>query len=90
MIELWEIGRSAAMLLVVLGLVLALGWGAKRLKLGPAAAKGGPGRRLQVVESLFLDPRTRLVLVRHDGAEHLLLVGANGGQALRSTGEERP
>ncbi len=32
-------------------------------------------RRLSVVESLVLDPSRRLVLVRCDGAEHLILLG---------------
>lgn len=37
-------------------------------------------RRLQVVETLPVDPRRRLVLVRRDGVEHLLLIG--GGSDL--------
>ena len=32
-------------------------------------------RRLSLVESLMLDPQRRLVLVRCDGREHLLLLG---------------
>ena len=32
-------------------------------------------RRLAVVESLMLDPQRRLLLVRCDGEEHLLLLG---------------
>ena len=35
-----------------------------------------PGeRRLALVESLMLDPQRRLVLVRCDGKEHLLILG---------------
>ena len=34
-------------------------------------------RRLAVVESLAVDPRRRLVIVRRDGVEHLLLLGVN-------------
>ncbi len=35
-----------------------------------------PGeRRLALVESLMLDPQRRLVLVRCDGREHLILLG---------------
>ena len=37
-------------------------------------------RRLSVVESLVLDPQRRLVLVRLDGEERLLLIGE--GRAL--------
>lgn len=40
------------------------------------------GRRLSVVEVLPVDDRRRLVLVRRDGAEHLLLVGGPGGDLV--------
>lgn len=40
------------------------------------------GRRLAVVEVLPVDDRRRLVLVRRDGAEHLLLVGGPGGDLV--------
>ncbi|MBC7768320.1 MAG: flagellar biosynthetic protein FliO [Phycisphaerales bacterium] len=35
-------------------------------------------RRLKLSESLMLDPRRRLVLVRCDGREHLILLGPSG------------
>ena len=35
------------------------------------------GRRLAIVETLTLDARRRLVIVRRDDAEHLLLLGIN-------------
>ena len=35
------------------------------------------GRRLHIVENLMIYPRRRLVIVRCDGAEHLLLLGVN-------------
>jgi flagellar protein FliO/FliZ len=34
-------------------------------------------RRLQIIETLLIDPRRRLVIVRCDAAEHLLLLGVN-------------
>jgi len=62
-----------------LGLVLALFgagvWAMKRylpgLRIGVRA-----GRRLSVVEVLMLDTRRRIVLVRRDDVEHLILLGA--------------
>ena len=48
-------------------------------------------RRLEIVESLPLDPARRLVLVRLDGAERLLLLGEGRMLAdlpARSAGEE--
>lgn len=38
----------------------------------------GHERRLGVVEVAALDPKRRLVLVRRDEVEHLLLLGASG------------
>lgn len=42
---------------------------------GLAISRGKGQRRLSVVEVLGLDARRRLVLVRRDGVEHLLLLG---------------
>jgi flagellar protein FliO/FliZ len=76
----WDVTlRAALSLLVVFGLIFVAGMVAKRV-----AAHGGlmikrPGkRRLSVVETLMLDGRRRLVLVRKDGTEHLLLLGGSG------------
>ncbi|WP_369407262.1 flagellar biosynthetic protein FliO [Fulvimarina pelagi] len=38
----------------------------------------GQAPRLALVETLSLGDRRRLVLVRRDGEEHLLLIGGNG------------
>ena len=64
-------------LIFVLGLILALAWAARRLNLIPGAiklAKSGP-RRLAIVEISAVDAKRRLVLVRRDNVEHLLLLG---------------
>lgn len=47
---------------------------ARRLGYGHAA-RGPRSRRLALVEVLSLDARRRLVLVRRDQVEHLLLIG---------------
>lgn len=75
-------------LVLALGLVLGLIFLTAALlrKYGAAlmSARGprGAARRLQVQEVLQLDPRRRLVLVRHDDREHLLLLGAQGDVVL--------
>lgn len=62
-------------LVFVVGLILASGWLARRAGLGmPTLSRNRP-RRLRVVEIVALDPRRRLVLVRRDDREHLLLIG---------------
>jgi flagellar protein FliO/FliZ len=61
---------AAALLAGIVALLLLLARGARRLGLAPAE-----GRRLKVEEVLPLDPRRRLVIVRCDGREALLLIG---------------
>jgi flagellar protein FliO/FliZ len=63
-----------AALVFVLALIGAVGWVAKRTGLGGIARPGGKQRRVGIVEVLALDAKRRLVLVRRDGVEHLLLV----------------
>jgi flagellar protein FliO/FliZ len=64
-------------LVFVLALILALAWVARQLKLVPGALKmprNGP-RRLSVIEAASVDAKRRLVLVRRDNVEHLVLLG---------------
>ena len=77
--ELADYVRFAISLLLVLGIIGIAAWGARRLGLaGRLPATTGRGRRLGVVEIAPLDPKRRLVLVRRDGVEHLLLLGSGG------------
>jgi flagellar protein FliO/FliZ len=63
-------------LALVLLLFTAAAWVAKRYLPGAGGRAGGrAGRRLSVVEVAVLDTRRRLVLVRRDGVEHLILLG---------------
>lgn len=66
--------RAVLALLFVLGLIGILTWIARRLRL-PGFSTGGPNRRLEVVETLVVDPRHKVVLMRADGLEHLVLLG---------------
>jgi len=67
-----------AALLLVVGLIFALAWVARRLGLMGRLASTGSRRRLAIVEVLPLDSKRRLVLLRRDGAEHLVLLGLTG------------
>ncbi|MTJ82626.1 MAG: flagellar biosynthetic protein FliO [Telmatospirillum sp.] len=72
----WDLYFRAVLALgVVLALIAAAAWVARRYGLGGALALGRKARRLALVEVLPLDNRRRLVLVRKDGVEHLLLIG---------------
>ncbi len=83
--------RTLLALVFVLGLISLLTWAARRYGFGGMPRSLGKTRRLQVVESLGLDHRRRLVLVRRDGMEHLLLLGATGDLVVENAivGAER-
>ena len=68
----------AALVAVVLLAFAAL----RALRATMGAAKSGGGRRLAVQEVLALDPKRRLVLVRCDGRDLLLLTGGAGEVSL--------
>jgi len=72
-----EIVRMAAALAVTLGLIGLASWGMRRF--GPDAMTRlnmtRRERRLTLVETLVLDPARRLVLVRLDDEERLILLG---------------
>jgi flagellar protein FliO/FliZ len=76
MIETADLLRFVSALALVIGLIVVMVWTMRRLGMGGAG--GGAGRRrrrLALVETLALDGRHRLVLVRCDSREHLLLLG---------------
>ncbi|MBI4183072.1 MAG: FliO/MopB family protein [Proteobacteria bacterium] len=69
----------AASLALVLGLVWVFAQVSRRLGFGlPVARRGAAGRRLAVVDSAPIDGKRRLVLVRRDHVEHLLVLGPTG------------
>ena len=72
-----DLARAVFALAVTLGLVGLAAWLARRF--GPdfllRMQKAKAQRRLSIVESLVLDPQRRIVLVRLDDEERLLLIG---------------
>ena len=75
--EFWGYLKFLLALVFVLGLIGLLATLARRMGVGfPAAAlKRIKSRRLSVVEVTSIDGRRRLVLVRRDDTEHLILLG---------------
>jgi flagellar protein FliO/FliZ len=71
--------RVALALIVVFGLIALMGLVLKTIKMRGFALPGSMtnGRRLHLIESLPLDARRRLVIVRCDDAEHLIMLGVN-------------
>ena len=82
--------RAVFALAIVLGLILGLAYILRRYApqlMAKLQAQRGQ-RRLQVVETLVLDPARRLVLVRFDDKERLILLGE--GHDLTETGKASP
>jgi|APTNR8051073442_1049403.scaffolds.fasta_scaffold14286_3 flagellar protein FliO/FliZ len=75
--------QFALALVFVLALIGLAALVARRLGLG-GGATGGRSRRLGVIETLALDGRRRLVLVRRDNVEHLLVIGSSGETVIES------
>lgn len=67
--------RFLLALAAVLGMILLLAWAMRRFRLGGLAGSAMTSGRLQVIETLPIDGRQRLLLIRRDDREHLLLVG---------------
>lgn len=87
--EAWDWVRAVLALVATMALILLAGYGARRFNWLPNIA-GGAGKRLSVLETLPLDPRRRLILVRCDGLDHLLLLSPHGDRAIAAFGQEKP
>ncbi|MCR9256869.1 MAG: flagellar biosynthetic protein FliO [Alphaproteobacteria bacterium] len=80
----FEYLTTLLVLAFVIGLMLLMAYGVRRTGLaGPAVQQSGE-RRLSVVEILPIDARRRLVLVRRDDTEHLLLLGMEGERVVET------
>lgn len=67
--------RVIVSLTLVVGLMMAVLWALRRFNIGGMVARPGARRRVAVVETMAVDSRRRLLLVRRDGVEHLLMIG---------------
>ncbi len=69
--------RAVFALVATLALIGLAAYAARRFGMLQASPRSA-ARRLKVSESLMLDPRRRLVVVRFDDREHLLLLSPSG------------
>lgn len=83
MLDFNTITRFSAALLFVVALIALFAWIARRW-LGANPSFAGRGKRLAVVETLALDSKQRLMLVRRDETEHLVCVGPTGVSVLET------
>jgi flagellar protein FliO/FliZ len=76
--------RFLLALVAVLALLAAFAWAARRFGFaGRSFAKGGR-RRLAVVEMVPIDAKRRLVLLRRDQTEHLIVLGVDSAVVIES------
>jgi flagellar protein FliO/FliZ len=81
--DLIDIGRYFAALLLVLALVGGAGLALRRFGM-PGFIKPQGVRRLEVVETLMIGPRQKLLLLRRDDVEHLVFAGPDGACVVES------
>ena len=83
--------RAMFALAITLGIIGLAAWGARRYApqlLARLSAERGE-KRMKVVETLMLDPARRLVLVRIDDEERLLILG-EGRELIEPRGAVTP
>lgn len=75
--DLIDLARYFGALILVLSLVGFAALAARRYGL-PGITAGTASRRLAIVETLMIDPRHKVFLLRRDDTEHLVLIGPEG------------
>lgn len=77
--------RAVLALAFVAGLMFLLAGVVRKTGLDKRFGGGNnAARRLNVVETLYIDPKNRLVVVKCDNKEHVLLLGASGNVLVES------
>jgi len=88
--ELTEIFRFAAALAFIIGLIGVCAYAAKRFGLATGGfGNSGSLKRLSISEVKVVDAKHRLVLIRRDNKEHLVLMGGEQN-LLIETGIDAP
>ena len=82
-----SIGGALFSLVLVVGLILALGWLARRM---PGMQRGAAASNLKVVASVSLGPRERAVVVDVGGTQLLVGVGQGGVRTLHTLAAPLP
>ncbi|WP_428408094.1 FliO/MopB family protein [Hyphococcus sp.] len=85
-----EIVRVVFSLAIVLGMIGAFAYLARKAGFSNLAAAAGKKRRLSISETLPLDARRRLAIVRCDDLEYLIVLGPSGETIVASGLEPAP
>jgi len=78
-----DIARYLGALVLVLALVGFAALAARRYGIA-GFVQGTVQRRLSITETLMIGPRQKLLLVRRDGSEHLVLIVPQGASLIES------
>lgn len=78
--ELLDWARALFALIATLALIGGAAYAARRLGMLQPNAQGP--RRMKITETLMLDPRRKLIIVRCDAREHLILLGPTGDRIV--------
>ena len=81
--ELVDFARYVGALILVLGL-LGCAWLAARRYGLPGIVQAQSVKRLSVAETLMVGPRHKILLLKRDGTEHLILMGPQGASVIES------
>jgi len=79
-----EISRIMFGLVTVIGLIAGFAFIAHKIGFAKLAGAARSKRRLSVVESLALDARRKLLIIRCDDTEHVIVSGPNGDTLIKS------
>lgn len=82
--EISDYLRFVLALVFVLALIGVLTMVARRFGLGNIATVTGKQRRLSLVEAMALDGKRRVVLIRRDDVEHLVVLGPNSETVIET------
>jgi flagellar protein FliO/FliZ len=81
--DLVDFARYIGALLLVLGL-LGCAWLAARRYGLPGIVQAQSIKRLSIAETLMVGPRHKILLIRRDGTEHLIMMGPQGASVIES------
>ncbi len=81
-LDILDYMRFLGALVLIIGMIAGAAWLARRYGLAPKVT-GGNGR-IGIVAVQSLDTRRKLVLVRRDDREHLLVVGPTGESVIET------
>ncbi len=81
--DVLDIARYFGALLIVVAMVGLAGLAARRYG-EPGVMKSVATRRLSVVETLMVAPRYKLLLLRRDDTDHLVLLGPQGANVIET------